>query len=236
MAILSKLPIDRAAARDFSALLWRDLPGAMLPTVDGAPFPSAEAMLHQRLSSTGHWDVPLVVGTRRIHLLAFAATTPVFDGPDDRNGRRNHDEVAFWARYLDGGLQYTPPLDPVVVLGNANLDPSDGDGLRRAIETLLTHARLQDPAPAAAGGAIAARLQGGANASQTGDPAHDTADWQDQPGPGNLRVSYVLPDMALKVLDAGVVWPVEGDPLYHVLSGENAPRHHMVWVDFDIPD
>ncbi len=83
----------------------RTLPGALLPEVDGKPFPSPQALAVQRLSSVGHWDVPVLLGAgKRLHLLAFAAGPPVFDGPEDRNGKRNHDEVAFWSLYLDGRL------------------------------------------------------------------------------------------------------------------------------------
>ena len=28
-------------------------------------------------------------------------TPPVFDGPDDHNGTRNHDEIRFWSDYID---------------------------------------------------------------------------------------------------------------------------------------
>jgi hypothetical protein len=122
------------------------------------------------------------------------------------------------------------------VIGNANLDPNDGDGRRAAITALLRHPRLQDPGPASPGGALAARTQGGWNAKQVGDPARDTADWSDQDGPGNLRVSYILPDRALRVTGAGVVWPAPGEPLSDLLTGEDAPRHHLVWTDIDLPD
>jgi hypothetical protein len=235
MAILSRLPIDAGAVRDFSGLLWADLPGALLPEVDGKPFPSPQALAAQRLSSVAHWDVPVLLGEgRRLHLLAFAAGPPVFDGPEDRNGKRNHDEVAFWSLYLDGRLDAEPPPEPVVVLGLANLDPADGEGLRDAITGLVAHPRLQDPAPSSAGGVQAAGALGGVNAAQSGDPAFDTADWPDQDGPGNLRVSYVLPDAALGVLGAGVVWPGADDPLRRLIDAVGAPRHRLVWIDLDL--
>ncbi len=232
MALLSRYPFAAAQGRDFSALLWADLPGALLPEAGGAPFPSAEAVAAQRLSSAGHRDVPVILGPdRQLHLLVFAAGPPVFDGPEDRNGRRNHDEIALWLRYLDGALADPPPEAPVIVLGNANLDPADGEGWRDAIRALLAHGRLSDPAPTSAGGAMAAAEQGGANARHRGDPAPDTADWRDEDGPGNLRVSYVLPDRRLGVTGAGVLWPVPGGPLDDDLSAEGAPRHRLVWVD-----
>ncbi len=131
-----------------------------------------------------------------------------------------------------GGL---PEADGWVVLGDLNADPEDGDGRREAIRDLLGHERLRDPAPDSAGGAEAARLDGGVNAGQSGDPALDTADWSDAEGPGNLRVSYVLPDARLPVAGAGVFWPPAEDPLRRLVEGEDLPRHRLVWVDLDLP-
>jgi len=224
MAILSRLPILHREARDFSAMLWRDLPGALMPGAGLSP----EAAAVQRLSSNGHWDVPL----RRpdggvLHLLAMHATPPVFDGPEDRNGRRNHDEIAFWRLYLDGALPGAePPGEAFVLAGDFNLDPVDGAGRKAAIRSLLGHGALQDPAPASPRGADAARRQGGANAAQRGDPGQDTADWSDGPGgPGNLRVDYVLPAAGLSVVGAGIMWPETPG------SGREGSRHGLVWVD-----
>ena len=216
MALLSSLPIDTEAARDFSAFLWRDLPGALLPEAGGTPFPSAAAQAVQRLSSVGHWDVPVILpdGTR-LHLLAFHATPPVFDGPEDLNGRRNHDEIMFWPLLLDGALPFAPPDGPVVVLGDANQDPRDGEGLKDAIRALLTDPRLRDPAPTSPG------------AAALGD-ATDTVDW-DEPTPGNLRVDYVLPGRSLKVTGGGVWWPAPGSP--EAEAAATASRHRLVWVD-----
>jgi hypothetical protein len=238
MAVLSRHPIDTGAARSFTDLLWRDLPGAIPPrTPDGAPFPDAERFARQRLSSVAHWDLPVILPDgRRIHLLTWHGTPPVFDGPEDRNGRRNHDETALWLRYLDGALDLPPPEAPLVVLGVANIDPLDGEGRPEALRALLAHPRLQDPAPRSDGGAEAARIQGGANDGQAGDPARDTADWDDAPGgPGNLRVSYILPSRDWRVLDGGVVWPRAGTP-EAALPGEDAEgtRHRLVWVDLTL--
>jgi hypothetical protein len=220
MALLSRWPFV-GEVRDFSALLWRDLPGALLVLDDGAPLLSDAAAAVQRLSSTGHWAVPVETPAGRLTLLAMAAGPPVFDGPEDRNGRRNHDEVTFWRHFLAGAFG-PPPEDPVILLGLVNLDPADGDGRRAAIRDLLSHPRLQDPRPTGPGGAAAAATQAGPNLAHAGDPALDTADFREDGGPGNLRVSYVLPDAAFTVADAGVAWP----------SGEAGPlRHHMVWVD-----
>ena len=222
MAVLSRLPLGEV--RDFSAFLWADLPGAIPPEVDGAPFPSAEAAAARRLSSVAHWDVPVETAGGPVHLLAFSATTPVFDGPEDLNGRRNHDEIAFWQRLLDGDLPFASPDGPVVVIGTANLDPVDGDGRPEAIRALLDDPRFTDPLPASPGGAAAG------TPGQNGDPGLDTADWDD-PVPGNLRVDYVLPDARLTVTGTGVVWPAPDDPFAKTV--EAASRHRLVWVDVE---
>ena len=94
MAILSRLPVQMNGVKDYSDVLWRDLPDAMLPTIDGTAFPSAEAQALQRLSSSGYWVVPFTLPDgQSLTILAFHAAPPVFDGPEDRNGRRNHDEI-----------------------------------------------------------------------------------------------------------------------------------------------
>ena len=227
LAILSRWPIDTTNVQDFTGLLWRDLPGAILPVADGQPFPSAPVQSLQRLSSTGHWAVPILPGTGPpLTVLVWAATPPVFDGPEDRNGLRNRDELRLWQVYLDGG--FGPPPERFVILGNANLDPADGGGLHAAMVDFLADARLQDPKPSSAGGLTAA------DPGQTGNPALDTADWPDD-APGNLRVSYVLPAAGLKVTGAGVFWPGPDDPDAALLGrdGLAAGPHRLVWVDID---
>ena len=190
MAILSRFPLG--PARTFRTLPWAALPGAEPPrNPDGTPYWPDEVWRALPLSSKSHWDVTVALPDgRALHLLASHPTPPVFDGPEDRNGLRNAAEIGFWADYLDGTAfaddsGSAAPLAPeavVVVLGDMNLDPEDGDGRREAIRRLLDHPRLQDPRPASAGGPAAAAAQGGANAGQRGDPALDTADWQDDRG------------------------------------------------------
>ena len=92
MAILSRYPIGEL--RDLSAILWKDVEDATLPTVDGALFPSEEAIVIQRLSTTGHWIVPISMPNGPpLTLMVWSATRLVFDGPEDRNGLRNRDEL-----------------------------------------------------------------------------------------------------------------------------------------------
>ena len=223
MAILSRFPFDHDAAMNFSALLWRDFPDALLPArPDGSPFPSEEALAVQRLSSVGHWLVPVVLPDGKIlYLIAFQAAPPVFDGPEDRNGRRNHDELRLVGQILIGQLEAHPDA-PVVVAGGSNLDPYDSDGRSEAIRDLLSDARLQDPEPRSPG-AAAMPSQG-----HHGSDALDTVDW---PGVGRLRVDYVLPAAGLNVVDAGVFWPADGDGAELVMK---ASRHRLVWVDIRV--
>lgn len=236
MAVLSRLPLEIGEARSFRTLLWRDMPGALAP--EGTP-------QEQRLSSKSHWDIPATLPDgRRLHLLVSHPTPPVFDGPEDRNGRRNHDEIRFWVEYIDGAdwirddagrVGGLAPGAGFVVLGDLNADPLDGDGRHEGIGALLSHPLVQDPAPRSAGGAAAAAAQGGANARHGGDPALDTADWGDaRGGPGNLRVDYVLPSRSFEVTAAGVFWPAPGEQGAELVAGgrrKGSSDHRLVWVD-----
>ncbi len=230
LALLSVHPIDREAVQDFSDLLWQHLPGAEMPRMEGAPFPSSMAQALQRLSSTGHWVVPVEVpGIGRVTVMAFAATPPVFDGAEDRNGLRNADEIRFWTHYLDGA--FGPPPDArFVLMGNANLDPRDGEGRHQAIRGLLADPRLQDAEPRVTG------LGPPNDPDHLGDPALDTAYW-DSPQPGNLRVSYVLPSSDWRVAGAGVFWPDRTESAARILGedGRVAGPHRLVWVDLAPP-
>lgn len=217
MAILSRLPIDEAAAQDYSIFLWANLPDALMP-VETSP----EVKAIQRLSTTGHWDVPILTRSGPLHLLAFHASPPVFDGPEDRNGRRNHDEAAFWRHYLDGALPMPPPSAPFVLLGDANLDPVDGEGITAGITALLADPAVRDAEPRAQ------ILR--AEPAHRGDPALDTALYPDI---GGLRLDYVLPSAGLSVMAAGVLWPPDSDPLAASLAG--ASRHFPVWLDISLP-
>lgn len=213
MALLSRLPLG--AGLDHTDFLWRDLPGSLIPLRDGAPFPSAQAHAVQRLSSTGHWEVPVELpGGGRLTLLAWHAGPPAFGAVPGRNLARNHDETAFWLRRLEGGLPLPPLAGPVVAIGNPNQDPDRGDGMRAAIQGLLDHPRLQDPRP-----------RGPPPAGHADWPPQATAAFAPPPrGPGPLRTGYILPDAGLRVAEAGLIWP---DP---------PGRYALVWVDVEVPE
>jgi len=245
MAVLSRFPIDAEQARTFQQFRWADMPGAMLPDDPATPEPadwySAEELEDVRLSSKSHWDLPIRIGRRTVHFLVSHPTPPVFDGPEDRNGTRNHDEIRFWADYVSGqdymyddaghrgGLARGARF---VIAGDQNSDPLDGDSVPGAAQQLIEHQRIEDPLPTSEGGPEAADRQGGANLTHLSDPAYDTADFADT-SPGNLRADYVLPDRRLRVEGAEVFWPVPSDPLSR-LTGEfpfPSSDHRAVWVD-----
>ena len=236
MLVLSRYPIQADQIRTFQTLRWQDMPDNLLPT----DFYGAEAQAALRLSSKNHVDVPVDIGGRTLHVLASHPTPPSFDGPEDRNGRRNQDEIRFWTDYLNRATYITDdagaagglaPEAPFVLLGDLNSDPNDGDSRRQAIAGLIGHERVQDPQQRSEGAVAASARDGGANASHTGDPGLDTADFSDR-SVGNLRIDFALPSANLEVADAGVFWPSQADPLARLATVSD---HHLVWVDLTWP-
>ncbi len=237
MAIFSRYPIHRASIRTFQRYRWKELPGALRP-ID----PNSQQSFYDdatwnvlRLSSKNHVDVPLSVAGRTIHLLASHPTPPVFDGPEDRNGCRNHDEIRFWIDYLAGpnathlvddqGRMGGLPEDALfVIAGDLNSDPVDGDSRPKAIQSLLEHRRLHDVKPESR-----AAIDRSEPRREDGYDATDTADFGSR---GRLRIDYVLPSRALMVKDSGVYWPVPTDPDHASIK---ASDHRMVWVEAEIP-
>jgi Endonuclease/Exonuclease/phosphatase family len=259
MVVYSKYPILREHVRTFQFFRWKDMPGALLPDDSATPAPadwySADELNVFRLSSKSHWDLPLRIKGKTVHFLVSHPTPPVFDGPEDRNGKRNHDEIRFWADYIsgasyiydDGGVPGGLEAgDRFVIAGDQNSDPVDGDSVPGSIQQLLDHPLVNASSPPESLGAPeAASLQGGANASHRGDPRFDTADFADTT-PGNLRADYVLPSKNIKIEGSGVFWPLRSDPLFRltgefILPVQNNPwlavggfptsDHRLVWVD-----
>ncbi|MEM1177975.1 MAG: endonuclease/exonuclease/phosphatase family protein [Acidobacteriota bacterium] len=246
MALLSRWPLDDDAVRSFRALRWITMPGHRIPDGrDGRPaWYSAEEAALLRLSSKSFWDVPLEIPRHsapplRLHILASHPTPPVFDGDEDRNGRRNFDEIRLVADYLSGGESASWMVDDLgrrggfaagasaVVMGDLNADPVRGEALgeERAIDQLLDHPRLQDPEPRSAGDLGVDPRRG----AYPGDSRTRTS--------GFGRIDYVLPTKDLRVRDAGVFVPVDGDPLFDAVRGgrdRRASDHFLVWVDLDL--
>jgi len=239
MLLLSRFPIDPGEVRTFQRFLWKDMPGHLMPDGrSGRPAHySPDAVERFRLSSKSHWDVPVRIGGRVVHILASHPTPPIFDGPEDANGRRTFDEIRLWADYLSGGTAADYLVDDqgrrgglapgasFVIAGDLNADPLRDPAPygRTAIAQLLAHPRVQDPAP---------RSQG---------------DWprrDDQPPyPGDSRtrtssfgrIDYVLPSRDLVVAGSGVWYPRDGDPLRALVTAPDpASDHALVWVDLRI--
>ena len=214
MALLSRFPIVAEHVRNLNDIPWVSIAGNHAPSGTTANLP---------LSSSGHWIVPIQLpGGAEVTILAFYATPPVFDGPEDRNGRRNADETALWSWLLAGRLREPAPSAPFIIMGQSNLDPVDGEGRRDAISALLTNPVLQDVEPR--GTALRQDI------NQRGDAALDTAFYDKI---GGLRVEVILPSADLKVTASGVLWPPEDDPLATRLK--IASRHHPVWVEITPP-
>jgi 3-phytase/alkaline phosphatase D len=258
MVLLSKYPIDNENVRTFQNFLWKDLPGGLLPDDPNTPEPndyySPEELEVLRLSSKSHWDIPIEINGEIIHVLASHPTPPVFDGEEDRNGRRNHDEIRFWADYITpgknsyiyddlgnyGGL---PAGESFVILGDQNADPFDGDSTNQAILQLLENPFINNQiVPDSEGGIDATLRQGGANDSHLGNPVFDTADFNDETS-GNLRVDYVLPSQDLVINNAEVFWPTSDDPLFNLVgdfdpnllpTGFPSSDHRLVFTDVSL--
>jgi len=242
LIVYSNLLIDHNTVRSFKNFKWSAMPGAVIPK----DYYSALALQELPLSSKSHWDLPLKLetsaGTQILHFLVSHPTPPSFDGPEDRNGRRNHDEIRLWADYIDpkragyliddqgkqGGLASD---DLFVIAGDMNADPFDGGSFKYAIRQLLDHPRVNREGafgtftPSSQGGTQFSAQQGGANAMHQGLPKFDTSDFNDRgvDAPGNLRVDYVLPSTQITICDSGVYWPKNDE--------KNVSDHHLVWVD-----
>ena len=248
MVVLSQYPILQDKVRTFQKFLWKDMPDNLLPMkVDSddvatdESFYSPEATKIFRLSSKSHWDVPIDINGKTIHFLVAHPTPPVFDKAEDRNGRRNHDEIRMFTDYVTpgkadylyddvgvkGGL---PAESQFVIAGDMNSDPNDGDSELKAAKQMTEHPLINHQhTPQSSGGTLAAASQGLKNLKHTGDPKFDTGDFNDK-SVGNMRLDYCLPSKTLAVKKSGVYWLPEDDANAEL---NKASDHHMVWVDVE---
>ncbi len=241
MVVFSRFPLK--LDRSFQLFKWSDMPDALqVRNTDGSSWYPEEIHNQLRLSSKSHWDIRVAVNDQVVHYLVSHPTPPVFDGPEDRNGARNHDEIRFWADYIDpgradyiyddagvkGGLQKDTNF---VIAGDLNSDPVDGDSHGNAISQLLDHPLINSACvPASKGGVEASNNQAGINLEHRGDPAFDTGDFNDR-FTGNMRIDYVLPSAVLEVIDCGVFWPAADEPGHELIDVSD---HHLVWLDIKI--
>lgn len=185
------------------------------------PWYAGEAGELFRLSSKNHWDLPVRLPNGTVlHLLASHPTPPAFDGPEARNKRRNHDEIRFWADYVDGAAYPTDdagrpgglrPGSRFIILGDLNADPDEGDSFENPVGRFLFRSRW-----------INASFTPASDLPVDGLDPDDTARF-------GLRVDYVLPSVGLEVLRGGV-WrhPPAG-------SAEFPSDHYPVWIDVAVP-
>ncbi|KTF18239.1 endonuclease/exonuclease/phosphatase family protein [Pseudoalteromonas sp. H105] len=229
MALLSRYPIDFDKARTLQTFKYKDMPNAQMP-IDpktGENWYNEQEWQSMRLSSKSFWDLPITVKGKTIHLLASHPTPPVFDGDEDRNGKRNHDEIRLVKDYVDnaayiyddkgnnGGLK---PDTRFVILGDLNAAP-EGDKKR----PLTTNQLLDNPL---INSSFTPVSKGAASRFSESYAASYTAYWA-------ARADYVLPsEYGLSVEGGGVFWPAENNELYRLIKDRNASSdHRMVWLD-----
>ena len=231
MALLSRFPIDIDNVRTFQHFLWKDMPDNSLSKVkkpDGSSWYTKKTLDVLRLSSKSHWDVPVNIDGKTLHILASHPTPPVFDGTENRNGYRNHDENRFWADYLNKSAasyiyddkKQTGGLDGeyFAILGDLNASPVEGDSHVEGIKSLINHPRMAaDITPQSVGGKL--------HSPDNPHASSHTANWR-------MRADYVLPSNSLKVTGSGVFWPEEGNSLERLVKDRAASSdHRLVWVD-----
>jgi endonuclease/exonuclease/phosphatase family metal-dependent hydrolase len=233
MLLLSRYPVNDVLTRTFQNFKWKDMPEARQPkTSEGDSWYSHAAWEKFPLSSKSHWDVAIEVNDKVIHIVAAHPTPPVFDGDEDRNGKRNADEIRFIDDYISadnklstyiyddqgraGGLATDAPF---VILGDLNASPWEGQADRVAINSLLSNPRLNDCLPASKGGEQ--------NRTDSQYAKYDTAEW-------GLRVDYVLASSNLKLLDCQVFWPDQQQAHANIMNKrELSSDHRLVWADIE---
>ena len=220
MALLidERLEIVDEDVRTYRLMPWSYMPGAEMPTdpATGESWYDDEETKRFRLSSKSHWDVPVRLPNGAVvHVLCSHPTPPAFDGPEQRNKLRNHDEIRFWADYLSGAGYIVddegrrPAIAPdasFVVLGDLNADIDEGSSHGNPIGLLLA-------APGVSGGV-----------RPVGDAEIDGLDDDDTARFG-LRVDYVLPSKDMEVLGTGMWRKAPGG------RGEFPSDHFPVWLD-----
>jgi 3-phytase len=233
MAILSRFPLETEKTRTFQNFLWKDLPDNLLPN----EWYSDDEIDIFRLSSKSHWDIPVRIGKKSIHMLMSHPTPPVFDGPEDRNGRRNYDEIRMWVHYINndsvmvddsgirGGLAEN---DGFIIAGDLNAAPQ-GDKLetgQRAIDQLLQHALIRD-----CGDLLVS--EGALNGQEPGPPKYierRTSGWDGR----GLRIDHLLPSKDLEVVDGGVYWPDATIDTQGAATAKKASDHRLIWLDIKV--
>lgn len=226
MALLvdERLTIEADKSRTFRKMPWDYVLGSMIPPAapgsDAKSWYTDRERLLVRLSSVGHWDVPVALPNGAVvHILCSRPATPTGDSPPTFATRRNHDEIRLWADYIEdagylvddadraGGIQAGSSF---VLLGNLGRSPEPKAGPDDVITTVLYGARgvnheITPESPVSVPGL---------------DMTATTF--------GNVRADYVLPSRDLGIAAAGI-WrsPPSG-------GGTFPSDHFPVWMDLVI--
>lgn len=233
MAILSRYPLQTGQARTFQKFLWKDLPENLIPE----DWYSPDEIEIFRLSSKSHWDVPVKIGEQTIHLLVSHPTPPVFDGPEDRNGRRNFDEIRMWVHYIDndsflvddtetrGGLGKDKSF---IIAGDLNAAPHGAllETGQRSIDQLLSHPHIND----------CGRLlisEGALFGQESGPPKYIERRTTGRKRRG-LRIDHLLPSFDLNVVGGGVFWPDSTADSHGAALVQKASDHRLIWLDIKL--
>lgn len=229
MAVLSKYPIDFDKVRTLQKFKYKDMPNAQMPTdpKTGENWYNKNEWQALRLSSKSFWDLPVKVNNKTVHVLASHPTPPVFDGDEDRNGKRNHDEVRLIADYVSnkayiyddkgqkGGLKADSRF---VILGDLNASPEGDKARTNTTDQILKNALIN--------ASFVPQSAGAKEQYDTNEAQNYTANWQ-------ARVDYVLPsNYGLKIKNGGVFWPTKSSNEYRLIKDRNASSdHRLVWLD-----
>lgn len=234
MVLLSRYPIDTKNIRTFQKFLWHKMPNAIQPKdpETNNNWYSDEEWQALRLSSKSHWDIPVTINNKTLHVLASHPTPPVFDGPEDRNGARNYDEIRFWNDYITpkqsdyivddkgskGGIERSSRF---VVLGDQNASPDEGAALANGIANLLANPLTNND--------VTPSSTGGKENSESEYASSHTAGWK-------MRADYVLPSrMGLTIKGSGIFWPTKSEPLFRLIKTRSSSSdHRLVWLDLTI--
>lgn len=244
-AIFSKYPIDNQNIRSFQKFLWKDMPDANLPVnpETNESYYSEAALNVFRLSSKNHVDLPVDVNGKTLHVIVAHPTPPVFDAEEDKNGKRNHDEIRLITDYINnadylyddkgvkGGLESG---EYFVIGGDMNADPNDGDTYDHAIRKLLEDKKVNAAViegtkiPKSKGGVVNTKLSDNEQMkAQISEPKYDTSDW-------GLRVDYLIPSANINIKKSGIFWPASGKKLSYLTDNNASSDHRLVWLDIEL--
>lgn len=251
MAVLSKYPIQHNNINTYGKFLWKDLPNAKKPMLNGQPFYDEQTWKGLRLSSKNHAVVPVQLKDSILDLIIAHPTPPVFDGEEDKNGLRNFEELRLikaliegpevlasdFKLYSDQGNLAQKVSPPFVVMGDLNASSTGGNALVsdgvKAIEQLLLSEVVSPLAYEQNDNMIPSSAGALENTPDTPYAKFHTARW-------GMRVDYIIPSMQqVDVIDSGTFWPGKNDTLSYLVnpvtdSDVDSSDHRLVWLDVAI--